>query len=133
VALSEQPGTKVTLSYRGDVFDRVKPKNRQRLDAASAGRRLQVVMGSTIDRIGAVDVALRQGSRSMNIPNEAVIVCAGGVLPFDLLKRIGIEFETHIPPINARYSPTYFGLKTDSCAHARCRYPLGVRVAFRVL
>jgi thioredoxin reductase len=94
LALSEQPGTKVTLSYRGDVFDRVKPKNRQRLDAASAGRRLQVVMGSTIDRIGAVDVALRQGSRSMNIPNEAVIVCAGGVLPFDLLKRIGIEFAT---------------------------------------
>jgi thioredoxin reductase/NAD-dependent dihydropyrimidine dehydrogenase PreA subunit len=94
LALSEQPGTKVTLSYRGAVFDRVKPKNRQRLDAASAGRRLQVVMGSTIDRIGAVDVALRQGSRSMNIPNEAVIVCAGGVLPFDLLKRIGIEFAT---------------------------------------
>jgi len=30
----------------------------------------------------------------MNIPNEAVIVCAGGVLPFDLLKRIGIEFAT---------------------------------------
>ena len=23
-----------------------------------------------------------------------VVVCAGGVLPFDLLKRIGVEFET---------------------------------------
>ena len=94
VALSEQPGTKVTLSYRGDVLNRVKPKNRQRLDAATAGRRLQVLLGSTIDKIGAVDVALRQGTRNMNIPNDAVIVCAGGVLPFDLLKRIGIEFET---------------------------------------
>jgi thioredoxin reductase len=94
VALSQQPGTKVTLSYRGDVIDRVKPKNRQRLDAASAGARLNVLLGSTIDKIGSVEVALRQGNRSMSIPNDAVIICAGGVLPFDLLKRIGVDFET---------------------------------------
>jgi len=94
VALAEQPGAKVTLSYRGDVIDRVKPKNRQRLDAASAGSRLQVLLGSTVETIGAANVALRQGTRSLNLPNDAVIVCAGGVLPFDLLKRIGIQFET---------------------------------------
>ena len=94
VTLSQQPGTKVTLSYRGDVIDRVKPKNRQRLDAASTEGRLNVLLGSTIDKIGSVEVALRQGNRSMSIPNDAVIVCAGGVLPFDLLKRIGISFET---------------------------------------
>lgn len=94
VAVSEQPGTKVTLSYRGDVIDRIKPKNRERLDAASAAGRLQVLLGSTVDKIGAVDVALRQGNRTVNIPNDAVIVCAGGVLPFDLLKRVGVQFET---------------------------------------
>lgn len=94
VALSQQPGTKVTLSYRGDVIDRVKPKNRQRLNEASAGARLNVLLGSTIDKIGSVEVALRQGNRSMSIPNDAVIICAGGVLPFDLLKRIGVDFET---------------------------------------
>ena len=94
VTLSQQPGTKVTLSYRGDVIDRVKPKNRQRLDAASTEGRLNVLLGSTIDKIGSVEVALRQGNRSMSIPNDAVIICAGGVLPFDLLKRIGISFET---------------------------------------
>jgi len=94
VAVSEQPGTKVTLSYRGDVIDRIKPRNRERLDAASAAGRLQVLLGSTVDKIGAVDVALRQGNRTVNIPNDAVIVCAGGVLPFDLLKRVGVQFET---------------------------------------
>jgi thioredoxin reductase/NAD-dependent dihydropyrimidine dehydrogenase PreA subunit len=94
VVISQQPGTKVTLSYRGDVIDRVKPKNRERLDSASAGGRLQVLLGSTIDKIGGTDVALRQGNRTLSIPNEAVIICAGGVLPFDLLKRIGVEFET---------------------------------------
>jgi thioredoxin reductase len=94
IALAQQPGTNVTLSYRGDVIDRIKPKNRERLDAVSAGGRLKILLGSTIDRIGAVDIALRQGERALSIPNDAVIVCAGGVLPFDLLKRIGIAFET---------------------------------------
>jgi thioredoxin reductase len=92
LALAEQPGTKVALSYRGDAFNRVKPKNRERLEAA--GKRIQVLLGSTVERIGAREVALRQGERSMSLPNDAVVVSAGGVLPTDLLKGIGIEFET---------------------------------------
>jgi thioredoxin reductase/NAD-dependent dihydropyrimidine dehydrogenase PreA subunit len=94
VAVAEQPGTKVTLSYRGDALNRVKPRNRQRLDEASARGRLQVLLGSQINQIGPVDAAVRLGDRTVNIPNDAVIVCAGGVLPIDLLKKIGIEFET---------------------------------------
>ena len=92
LALAEQPGTKVALSYRGDAFNRVKPKNRERLEAA--GKRIQVLLGSTVERIGAREVALRLGERSMSLPNDAVVVSAGGVLPTDLLKAIGIEFET---------------------------------------
>jgi len=55
---------------------------------------LQVLLGSSVERIGAVEVDLRQGERLLKIPNDAVIVCAGGVLPIDLLKKVGIEFET---------------------------------------
>jgi hypothetical protein len=29
----------------------------------------------------------------VKLPNDAVIVCAGGVLPIDLLKKVGIQFE----------------------------------------
>lgn len=94
VALSEQPGTKVALSYRGDALNRIKPKNRQRLDDAVKGRKLQVLLTSTIQRIDATEVALLQGDRALSIPNDAIIVCAGGMLPIDLLKRIGIVFET---------------------------------------
>lgn len=94
VSIAEQPGAKVTLSYRGESFSRVKPKNRQRLDASSGTGRLQVLLGSTIERIGAADVAMVHGKRNLILPNDAVIVCAGGVLPTDLLKRVGIEFET---------------------------------------
>jgi len=94
VALSEQPGTRVTLSYRGDAFSRIKPRNRERLDAASGRGNPKVLLGSTIERIGATDVAIVQGKNSVSTPNDAVIVCAGGLLPFDLLKKVGIEFET---------------------------------------
>jgi thioredoxin reductase len=94
LSLSEQPGTRAALSYRGAAFDRVKPKNRERLEAAAAANRVQLLLGSTVERIGARDVALQVGEKSLNLPNDAVIVCAGGVLPIDLLKQVGIEFET---------------------------------------
>jgi len=93
LALAEQPGTKVALSYRGKAFDRVKPKNRERLQQAAAAKRLQVLLESQVESIGARDVALRAGGKEHKLPNDAVIVCAGGVLPIDLLKKVGIEFE----------------------------------------
>ncbi len=35
-----------------------------------------------------------QEERELAIPNDAVIVCAGGILPTPFLKEIGIEVET---------------------------------------
>jgi thioredoxin reductase/ferredoxin len=93
LALSAQPGTTVALSYRGKAFDRVKPKNRERLQQAAAAKRLQVLLDSEVQGIGARDVALRANGRELKLPNDAVIVCAGGVLPIDLLKKVGIQFE----------------------------------------
>jgi thioredoxin reductase (NADPH) len=94
LALSEQPGTKAALSYRGAAFDRVKPKNRERLEAAAAAKRIQVLLGSTVERIGTREAVLKVAGKGISLPNDAVIVCAGGVLPIDLLKQVGIEFET---------------------------------------
>ena len=94
LAIAAERGAKVTLSYRGDAFGRVKPKNRERIEAAAAARRVQVLLGSEVDRIGARDAVLRVGDKRLTLPNDAVIVCAGGVLPIDLLKKVGIEFET---------------------------------------
>jgi thioredoxin reductase len=94
LALSEQPGTKASLSYRGAAFDRVKPKNRERLEAAAAAKRIQVLLGTTVERIDTREVALKAAGQGISLPCDAVIVCAGGVLPIDLLKQVGIEFET---------------------------------------
>jgi len=41
---------------------------------------------------GIVVLALESGEEAL--PNDAIIVSAGGVLPIDLLKKVGIQFET---------------------------------------
>ena len=94
VSLAEQPGTKVTLSYRGASFSRVKQRNRDALDQARRAGRLQVLMESQVRSIEADTVLMAQGDALQALRNDAVIVCAGGSLPTPLLQRVGIQFET---------------------------------------
>ncbi len=94
ISIGEEPGTKVILSYRSEAFGRVKPKNRERLAKAEAAGEVKVLLNSTIVEIGEKDVTIKQGDRQFKGRNDAVIVCAGGVLPTDLLKKVGIAFDT---------------------------------------
>ena len=94
LAISEQSGTEVTLSYRGNIFGRVKPKNRTRLDEAQAGGSIRVMLNSNVTRIAPHSVTLECEAKPVDLPNDAVIISAGGVLPTDLLKKVGIRFET---------------------------------------
>jgi len=93
-SIAEQPGTAVTLSHRSDSFSRAKPKNRERVKAAETSGRLSVLLQSSVTRIGRHDIEIEQQGRQIRIRNDAVIVCAGGILPTAFLKGIGIEVET---------------------------------------
>jgi thioredoxin reductase/ferredoxin len=94
VTIAEQPDTTVTLSHRSEAFSRAKRKNRERIEAAKAAGRVRVLLESNIRRIepDAVEIATR--SETLRLRNDAVIVNAGGVLPTDFLKSIGIQIET---------------------------------------
>jgi len=94
VAIAEQKGSKVTLSYRSDAFSRVKEKNRTALKAAEETGRLRVMLKSSPTKIKPDLVTLKLEDKSVDIRNDAVIVCAGGELPTPLLKKIGVMFET---------------------------------------
>jgi thioredoxin reductase/Fe-S-cluster-containing hydrogenase component 2 len=94
IALSERPGTAVTLSYRSAAFARVKQKNRDTLDQAQRHGRVRVELESTVKTIEAATVDLQTKGGLVTLRNDAVIVCAGGLLPTPLLQKIGIEFET---------------------------------------
>lgn len=93
VAVAAEPGTTVTLSYRGEAFGRVKQKNRERLAEAEGTGKLRVVLGSTVSRIEA-NCAYLDCGETMKLANDAVIVCAGGILPTPMLKEMGIRVET---------------------------------------
>ena len=93
--VAAQPGTSVTLSYRGNAFNRVKPKNRTRMDEALASETLRLYLGSTVEAISENEVELKIAGHALTIPNDAVIVCAGGELPTPFLKKIGIKVEAH--------------------------------------
>lgn len=94
IALGEQAGGTVCLSYRSNAFSRVKEKNRLRLDELQRSGRVRVMLASTIERIEDDRVILKTADGLEELPNDKVIVCAGGVLPTQLLKDIGILFET---------------------------------------
>lgn len=93
-SIAEEPGTTVTLSYRSENFSRAKLKNRERVAKAQSSGRLTCLMPSEIKRIFEYEVEVEQGGRRRMIKNDAVIVCAGGILPTAFLKNIGIEVET---------------------------------------
>jgi thioredoxin reductase len=93
VALAEQPGTAVALAYRGSAFSRARPANRARVERAAAGGRLEVLLGADVTRIEPAAVHLRCGGAARSLANDAVIVCAGGILPSAFLASIGVAVE----------------------------------------
>ena len=94
IAIAEQAGTTVALSYRSAAFSRVKPKNRTLLEQAEKAGRIQVLLNSGVKEILEKEVCLEQDGQLHTLANDAVIVCAGGLLPTPLLRKIGIDFET---------------------------------------
>ena len=93
-SVAEEPGTTVTLSYRGDGFSRAKQKNRDKVEALARGGRLTVWLKSNVVRIEAESVEIDVGGTARTIPNDATIVCAGGILPTGFLESIGVTVET---------------------------------------
>jgi thioredoxin reductase/NAD-dependent dihydropyrimidine dehydrogenase PreA subunit len=94
VSIAGEPDTQVTLSYRGEAFGRVKPKNRERLTESEQSGKLSVRLNSQVTRIDENFAAIKQGDEEFMLENDFVIVCAGGVLPTPMLKEIGIRVET---------------------------------------
>ena len=93
-SIADEEGTTVTLSYRADAFSRARAKNRDRVAAASESGRLEVILNSTVESICPDEVTLKTVQGLRTIRNDAVIVCAGGILPTKFLKDIGIDIET---------------------------------------
>jgi thioredoxin reductase len=100
LALARQPGTQVTISYRGSRFSRGKSKNVSEIESLVAKKKLRIFFETVPVAINATSVTL-EGTRLDRGPGErggrrtigadAMLVLIGGVPAWDLLSRAGIR------------------------------------------
>ncbi|MEY3050665.1 MAG: hypothetical protein RLY31_450 [Bacteroidota bacterium] len=91
MSLAEQ--NEVILSYRGDAFARVKPKNREKMDQAVQEGKVDLRWQSNLIGIEPEQVLLRysESGETEVIPNDLVYIFAGGELPTRFLEKAGVE------------------------------------------
>jgi len=84
---------KVTLTYRGETFSRLKPKNSARINEAVAARKVNVMFNTNPVRIekDAVFVSSGTDQKELQIKNDLIYIFAGGELPIQFLQKIGIQ------------------------------------------
>jgi thioredoxin reductase/NAD-dependent dihydropyrimidine dehydrogenase PreA subunit len=93
-SIADEPGATVTLSYRSGAFSRAKKKNRAKVDAAVDTGRINLLLSSNVVEFTSDKVAIDKAGEKIVIPNDAAIICAGGILPTGFLKETGINVET---------------------------------------
>ncbi len=91
LGLANQAGTEVTLSYRAGAFHRLKERNLEKLEAASAAGKINVLLESHVRSIDVESVQMEVRGRTMTLPNDVVIVRVGGEPPPRFLERLGIR------------------------------------------
>ncbi len=84
---------RVTLSYRGDTFTRLKPKNYERINNYIRKKKIKVLFNSIVNEILAdsVVIAFNDREEKLNLKNDLTYILAGGILPTKFLEEVGIK------------------------------------------
>lgn len=94
ITIADEPGATVTLSYRSLAFAKANPKNVDKINASADDGKMSVLLKSTVKEISEKQVTINTQDGEITIDNDAIIVCAGGILPTPMLKSLGVEIET---------------------------------------
>ena len=94
ISLAAEPETRVTLAYRGEGFTRARAKNRAKLQEMVDCGGVDLLLNSQVLRIGNGQVELDCAGQLFVLPNDDVIICAGGLLPGKFLADAGVLVET---------------------------------------
>ncbi len=83
----------VSISYRGEAFSRLKPKNLERINEAIQTKKIKVIFNSKVKEIKDNEVVLINNDTNSEkiIKNDLVYIFAGGELPTQFLEKIGIK------------------------------------------
>ncbi len=85
---------KVILSYRNEVFSRIKLTNRNNINEAMANGNVDVRFNTNLTAINKDDVILlnlKEEHKELIIKNDLVYIFAGGELPAQFLQKAGIQ------------------------------------------
>jgi thioredoxin reductase (NADPH) len=84
---------KVTLSYRKEGFQRIKPKNGERIKQAMSQGKLDVRFNTNVEMINWDEVVISNGNvkDKINLKHDRIYIFAGGELPTQFLDKIGIH------------------------------------------
>lgn len=91
MGLAHQGVNKVTLSYRKDVFSRLKERNDKLIREYMRKGRLQVLFNSHPIEIRQQAVVLQVPGGHRELPNDYVFVFAGGTPPNAFLEKVGVR------------------------------------------
>ncbi|MEI6050067.1 MAG: NAD(P)-binding domain-containing protein [Bacteroidota bacterium] len=85
----------VVLSYRNEVFNRIKPKNNMALNKAIADGMLEVRLNTNLISIEDDYITLKVGKDGeiIKLKNDLVYIFAGGEMPTQFLEKAGIRIE----------------------------------------
>jgi len=91
--LLAEENNSVTISYRGESFSRLKPKNLEKINIAIKSNKIKALYNSNVIEIKDRSILLTENVSKNNfeIENDLVYIFAGGELPTGFLKRIGIN------------------------------------------
>ncbi|MCX6247257.1 MAG: hypothetical protein NTW10_05955 [Bacteroidetes bacterium] len=85
------------LSYRNEAFSRIKTKNLEKINAAMKDKSVDVRFNTSLLEITAEDVTIASATNpeeKQRIKNDFVYIFAGGELPTQFLKKVGIGITT---------------------------------------
>ena len=94
-ALLLADNNRVILSYRNEVFNRIKPLNNEALNKAINEGKLDVRFKTNLISIedDAITLATADNGETVKIKNDLVYIFAGGELPTQFLEKAGIKIE----------------------------------------
>ena len=91
LALGRSGTNRVTLSYRGDSFHRLRERNREQMHQAATEGRVQVLLRSVVQRITDNDVLLIGADGTVALPNDYAFLLLGGESPDEFLQKVGVQ------------------------------------------
>jgi thioredoxin reductase/NAD-dependent dihydropyrimidine dehydrogenase PreA subunit len=91
IAIAKQPGTAVTVSYRGDGFKRGKGKNVKEVKRLAEAGRITLALGTQVTELAPGQLVLQGKDGRTPVPFDALFVMVGTIAPWQFLDSCGVR------------------------------------------